>query len=94
MTHVNATPPRLLAPVRPMGPVQPRGVEPTPGPKVPDWVKDAVFYPVFPDRVANRDAGKHPQGTHPEGSPRSNDGNGRRDRDPLPPTDGSSGNNH
>ena len=35
---------------------------------VPEWVKDAVFYQVFPDRFANGDVGNDPQGTEPWGS--------------------------
>ena len=35
---------------------------------IPDWVKDAVFYQVFPERFANGDMGNDPQGTEPWGS--------------------------
>ncbi|MCW2920938.1 MAG: cyclomaltodextrinase [Thermoleophilia bacterium] len=38
------------------------------GLKIPDWVKDAVFYQVFPDRFANGDVGNDPRGTEPWGS--------------------------
>jgi glycosidase len=38
------------------------------GLKIPDWVKDAIFYQVFPDRFANGDVGNDPRGTEPWGS--------------------------
>lgn len=44
------------------------------GLKIPDWVKDAVFYQVFPDRFANGDMGNDPRGTQPWGSPPQNEG--------------------
>lgn len=45
----------------------------TSGPSIPDWVPDAVFYHVFPDRFANGDAGNDPPGTLPWGSAPTND---------------------
>jgi glycosidase len=39
----------------------------------PDWVKDAVFYQVFPDRFRNGDPGNDPAGTEPWGAPPKND---------------------
>lgn len=36
--------------------------------RTPDWVKDAVFYQVFPDRFFNGDAGNDPENTRPWGS--------------------------
>ncbi len=41
--------------------------------KSPDWVKDAVFYQVFPERFANGDTSNDPKGTHPWGTPPQND---------------------
>lgn len=35
----------------------------------PDWVPDAVFYQIFPDRFRNGDAGNDPAGVEPWGSP-------------------------
>ncbi len=35
---------------------------------IPDWVKDAVFYQIFPERFANGDMGNDPAGTEPWGS--------------------------
>jgi glycosidase len=43
------------------------------GPTVPDWVKDAVFYQIFPDRFANGDVGNDPFGTSPWGAAPTND---------------------
>lgn len=34
---------------------------------VPDWVKDAVFYQIFPERFANGDTANDPAGTQPWG---------------------------
>jgi glycosidase len=39
----------------------------------PDWVKDAIFYQVFPDRFRNGDASNDPAGTEPWGAPPKND---------------------
>ena len=39
----------------------------------PDWVKDAVFYQVFPDRFRNGDTSNDPKGTEPWGAPPKND---------------------
>lgn len=36
-------------------------------PSVPDWVKDAVFYQIFPERFANGDPSNDPPGTEPWG---------------------------
>ncbi|MCW2959836.1 MAG: Cyclomaltodextrinase [Thermoleophilia bacterium] len=41
---------------------------------IPDWVKDSVFYQVFPDRFANGDMGNDPQGTAPWGSTPTTEG--------------------
>ena len=41
---------------------------------IPDWVKDAVFYQVFPERFANGDVGNDPRGTAPWGSKPTNEG--------------------
>lgn len=41
--------------------------------KIPEWVKDAVFYQVFPDRFANGDIGNDPPGTLKWGSAPTND---------------------
>lgn len=35
---------------------------------VPEWVQDAIFYQIFPDRFANGDANNDPPGTVPWGS--------------------------
>ncbi len=40
---------------------------------IPEWVKDAVFYQIFPDRFANGDIGNDPPGTLPWGSQPTND---------------------
>jgi len=37
--------------------------------KPPDWVKDAVFYGIFPDRFRNGDPTNDPPGTRPWGDP-------------------------
>ncbi|MCW2950070.1 MAG: hypothetical protein JWN41_1083, partial [Thermoleophilia bacterium] len=42
--------------------------------KIPTWVKDAVFYQIFPERFENGDAGNDPRGTAPWGSPPTNEG--------------------
>lgn len=34
----------------------------------PEWVKDAIFYQIFPERFANGDAGNDPAGVEPWGS--------------------------
>ncbi|MEO6867425.1 MAG: glycoside hydrolase family 13 protein, partial [Gaiellales bacterium] len=39
----------------------------------PDWVKDAIFYQVFPDRFKNGDTSNDPAGTVPWGTPPQND---------------------
>ena len=41
--------------------------------KSPDWVKDAVFYQVFPERFRNGDTANDPAGTVPWGTPPQND---------------------
>ncbi len=41
---------------------------------IPDWVKDAVFYQVFPERFENGDVGNDPRGTEPWGSKPSIEG--------------------
>ncbi|MCW2949292.1 MAG: hypothetical protein JWN41_305 [Thermoleophilia bacterium] len=41
--------------------------------KSPDWVKDAIFYQVFPERFRNGDASNDPKGTVPWGTPPQND---------------------
>jgi glycosidase len=41
--------------------------------KGPDWVKDAVFYQVFPERFRNGDTSNDPAGTKPWGTPPQND---------------------
>jgi glycosidase len=41
---------------------------------IPDWVKDAVFYQIFPERFANGDMGNDPRGTEPWGSTPKNEG--------------------
>ncbi|MCW2924077.1 MAG: alpha-glycosidase [Thermoleophilia bacterium] len=41
---------------------------------IPDWVKDAVFYQVFPERFANGDLGNDPRGTKAWGSPPEDEG--------------------
>ncbi|MCW2927168.1 MAG: cyclomaltodextrinase [Thermoleophilia bacterium] len=41
---------------------------------IPDWVKDAVFYQVFPERFANGDMGNDPRGTDPWGTAPKNEG--------------------
>ncbi|HEY9722680.1 MAG TPA: alpha-amylase family glycosyl hydrolase [Oscillatoriaceae cyanobacterium] len=38
----------------------------------PDWVKDAVFYQIFPERFANGDTKNDPQGVQPWGSQPTN----------------------
>ena len=40
----------------------------TQGPIVPEWVKDAVFYQIFPDRFAQGDPSRHPANVAPWGS--------------------------
>lgn len=37
--------------------------------QVPDWVKDAIFYEIFPERFANGDPTNDPPGVDPWGSP-------------------------
>ena len=39
--------------------------EPAP---VPDWVPDAIFYQIFPDRFCNGDRSNDPSGTEPWGN--------------------------
>ncbi len=41
---------------------------------VPDWVKDAIFYQIFPDRFANGDTGNDPVNVHPWGAAPSRHG--------------------
>jgi glycosidase len=41
---------------------------------VPEWVQDAVFYQIFPDRFANGDPSNDPPNVHPWGSPPTNHG--------------------
>lgn len=41
---------------------------PSAGPAVPDWVRDAVFYQIFPDRFANGDPSNDPPGTESWGT--------------------------
>ncbi len=36
---------------------------------VPEWVKESVFYHIFPDRFANRDSSNDPPNVQPWGSP-------------------------
>jgi len=36
---------------------------------VPDWVKDAIFYQIFPDRFANGDTSNDPFNVQPWGAP-------------------------
>lgn len=36
---------------------------------VPDWVPDAIFYQIFPDRFCNGDSANDPLGTEPWGNP-------------------------
>jgi cyclomaltodextrinase len=44
------------------------GQSPSPGePHVPGWVRDAVFYQIFPERFANGDTSNDPPGTEPWG---------------------------
>ena len=38
------------------------------GPGIPAWVRDAVFYQIFPDRFANGDASNDPANVVPWGS--------------------------
>jgi len=38
------------------------------GPQVPEWVKDAIFYQIFPDRFANGDPNNDPENVAPWGS--------------------------
>jgi cyclomaltodextrinase / maltogenic alpha-amylase / neopullulanase len=45
----------------------------TGGLRTPDWVKDAIFYQVFPERFANGDTSNDPAGTVPWGTPPQND---------------------
>lgn len=40
----------------------------------PDWVKDAIFYQVFPDRFRDGDPSNNPPGSEPWGSQPKNDG--------------------
>lgn len=42
--------------------------------KVPEWVKDTVWYQIFPDRFANGDKNNDPENTYPWGSKPDNDG--------------------
>lgn len=37
--------------------------------KVPEWVADAIFYQIFPDRFANGDPDNDPPNVRPWGSP-------------------------
>jgi cyclomaltodextrinase len=41
--------------------------------QAPDWVQDAIFYQVFPDRFSNGDPRNDPPGTQPWGSPPTKD---------------------
>jgi cyclomaltodextrinase / maltogenic alpha-amylase / neopullulanase len=41
---------------------------------VPSWVKDAVFYQIFPDRFANGDPGNDPPNVQPWGTPPTRQG--------------------
>ncbi len=60
--------------IRPVAaPIQAASVAAAPALKSPDWVKDAVFYQVFPERFRNGDPGNDPAGTVPWGSPPKND---------------------
>jgi cyclomaltodextrinase len=43
------------------------------GSDAPQWVADAVFYEIFPDRFANGDPGNDPVGTLPWGTPPTRD---------------------
>ncbi len=36
--------------------------------RIPEWVKDAVFYQIFPERFANGEASNDPQGSEPWGA--------------------------
>ena len=36
--------------------------------KVPEWVKETVWYQIFPERFANGDPSNDPEGTLPWGS--------------------------
>jgi len=76
-TAATAPPPRVVSPA----PAPNRGVvaagasetERVSSAKSPDWVKDAVFYQVFPERFRDGDAGNDPAGTVPWGSAPQND---------------------
>ena len=37
--------------------------------QTPEWVKDAIFYQIFPDRFAKSDAVPKPNGLQPWGAP-------------------------
>lgn len=39
------------------------------GPEIPDWVPDAIFYQIFPDRFCNGDPGNDPNNVQPWGTP-------------------------
>lgn len=51
-------------PIRPAGPQ----AQTTPDFKTPDWVRDAVFYQIFPERFHNGNPNNDPPGTEPWGS--------------------------
>ena len=40
----------------------------------PDWIHDAIFYQIFPDRFANGDPSNDPVNVQPWGSPPTNTG--------------------
>ena len=49
--------------------VHPSGANITPEIQTPEWVKDAIFYQIFPDRFAKSDAVPKVSGLQPWGAP-------------------------
>ncbi len=65
----HVTPPSTIAPGSARSAATSQAIDGAAGGLViPDWVKDAVFYQVFPERFANGDMGNDPAGTEPWGS--------------------------
>ena len=59
--------------IRPVAPNAPASATEAGNLKSPDWVKDSIFYQVFPERFRNGDTSNDPAGTEPWGTPPKND---------------------
>ncbi len=77
MERVSPAPSSTIRAAAPAGATPAAGTMPSAASAVPtsspDWVKDAIFYQVFPDRFRNGDASNDPAGTEPWGAPPKND---------------------